>query len=221
MSSFRRLARPLAAALLGLSVGLAVAAPVAAAPLTPSEKTEVAKAEQYINDITTLRAHFMQASPSGATAEGTMFLSRPGKMRLEYDPPSPILVIADGAYLIYYDKELQQVSYVDLDSTPAGVLVRPQVKLDGDDQQVTKVVHQTGVLQLTVIKKSDPSQGQITLVFTDSPFQLKQWRVVDQQGQITTVSLFDAQTGVALDKQMFRFKDPKFTGKPDLGTQGK
>ncbi|HLN25464.1 MAG TPA: outer-membrane lipoprotein carrier protein LolA [Patescibacteria group bacterium] len=50
---------------------------------------------------------------------------------------------------------------------------------------------------------------------------MKQWRVIDQQGQATTVSLFDTQTGVSLDKQMFRFKDPKFTGKPELGTQGK
>ncbi|HLN25050.1 MAG TPA: outer membrane lipoprotein carrier protein LolA, partial [Patescibacteria group bacterium] len=158
MSSFRRLARPVAAALLGLCVGLAVIAPAAAAPLSPGEKAEVSKAEQYLNDVTTLRARFLQASASGATAEGTMFLSRPGRMRLEYDPPSPILVIADGSYLIYYDKDLQQVSYVDLDSTPAGVLVQPQVKLDGDDQQVTKVVHQTGILQLTVIKRSDPSQ---------------------------------------------------------------
>lgn len=200
-----------------LAIGLSAAAlPAVAAVPASSDQEEIQKAETYLNGVTTLRARFMQVAPDGNTAEGTVFLSRPGRMRLEYDPPSPVLVVADGNFLIYYDKKLKQVSYVGLDSTPAGILVSPSIKLEGGDLTVTKVAHQPGVTNLTVIKAKDPAQGKITLVFTDSPFQLRQWQVTDQQGQITTVSLFDAQTGVSLDRDLFYFKDPRSDDGPDL-----
>ena len=200
---------------------LALAGPAAAAVPASSDKAEIAKAEDYLNGVSTLRAHFLQVSPDGNTAEGTVYLSRPGHLRLEYDPPSPVLVIADGTFLIYYDKQLKQVSYVGLDSTPAGILVRPQVRLDGDDLKVTQVAHQPGVLDVTVIRKSDPGQGRITLVFTEQPFQLRQWQVTDPQGQVTTVSLFDAHSGIALNKDLFVFDDPRFSGQPYLSGQDK
>jgi outer membrane lipoprotein-sorting protein len=194
----------------GIGAWLATGAPAAAAVPAGSDQADVQKAEDYLNSIKTLQARFMQVAPDGGTAEGTVYLSRPGRMRLEYDPPSPVLVVADGTFLIYYDKKLQQTSYLGLDSSPAGVLVQPDVKLNGGDLKVTKIAHPPGLMDITVTKKSDPAQGHITLVFTQSPFQLKQWQVTDQQGQITTVSLFDARSGVSLDKKLFVFNDPKF-----------
>jgi len=204
-----------------LAIGVfALALPVSAAVSTPTDKADIDRAEAYLNTITTLKAHFMQVAPDGGTAEGTVYLWRPGRLRLDYDPPSPIQVFADGNFLIYYDKQLKQVSYVDLDSTPAGILVRAKVALDSNDLKVTKVSHQPGILNVTVTKAADPSQGRITLVFTEQPFQLRQWQVVDPQGQVTTVSLFDAETGIGLDKDLFYFKDPKLGNGPDLSTKG-
>ena len=183
-----------------------------------TDEADIEKAEAYLNDVTTLKAHFMQVSPDGSTTDGTVYLSRPGRLRLDYEPPSPIQVIADGHFLIYFDKQLKQVSYLDLDASQAGVLVRAKVKLNGEDLKVTKVTHQPGVLNVTIIKASDPGQGSITLVFTQSPFQLRQWQVTDPQGQITAVSLFDAETGLSLDKDLFYFKDPQSGHGPDLST---
>ncbi|PKU21792.1 LolA family protein [Telmatospirillum siberiense] len=207
----------LAAALCSLSL----TGPLSAAVPASAESADVEKAENYLNGITTFKAHFMQVNPDGATAEGTVYLWRPGRLRLDYDPPSPIEVVADGNFLIYYDKQLQQVSYLGLDSTPAGILVRPAIKLNGEDLKVTKVGHQPGIMNVTVIKAADPSQGRITLVFTESPFQLRQWQVTDPQGQVTTVSLFDASTGLTFDKDLFYFKDPKLGHGPDLSTSGR
>ncbi|HXP98136.1 MAG TPA: outer membrane lipoprotein carrier protein LolA [Telmatospirillum sp.] len=208
-------ARTLVAALFSLTV--AGGAVSAAAPAA-TDQAEIDRAEEYLNGVTTLKAHFMQVSPDGSTTDGTVYLSRPGRLRLDYEPPSPIQVIADGNFLIYYDKQLKQVSYLGLESSPAGVLVRAKVKLSGADLKVTKVAHQPGVLQVTVIRADDPGQGSITLVFTQSPFQLRQWQVTDPQGQITTVSLFDTELGVTLDKEMFYFKDPTTDQGPDLST---
>lgn len=187
----------------------AVAGPVK--PLSAQDRADVERAEAYLNSVGTLKARFLQISPNGGQAEGTAYLSRPGKLRLQYDPPSPLLVVADGRFLIVHDRELGDPSYIPLDSTPAGILVRANVQLDGKDVRVTRVTRQPGVLGISLVDAEDPAQGELTLVFSDRPFALRQWRVTDAQGQVTTVSLYEAQSGISLDGRLFQFKDPKLT----------
>jgi outer membrane lipoprotein-sorting protein len=189
----------------------------ASAALANQDMADISRAEQYLNHITTLKARFLQVSSNGAQAEGVAYLSRPGKMRLDYLPPNPIQVFARDGMLVYYDRQLQQTSYVDVDQTPAGVLVRAQIRLVGGDITVTAVRHGKGTLELDMVRSRDPGAGSITLIFEERPFALKQWRVRDPQGQVTTVSLFDAQTGITLDPSIFHFVDPQF--RPNLDKQ--
>jgi len=184
-------------------------------PLSDQDKADIARAETYMNGVTTLKARFQQYAPNGNIAEGTAYFWRPGRMRLQYDPPSPLLVVADGSFLIVHDRELGEPSYIPLGSTPAGVLVRENVQLNGKDLSVTKVTRAPGVLNISLVESDDPGQGELTLVFSESPFQLRQWRVLDAQGNLTTVSLYESQSGISLDRSLFEFKDPKFT-KPKL-----
>lgn len=199
--------------LLAIAV-LAVMLPHAAdaRALSAQDQEDIRRAEAYLNGITTLKARFLQVAPTGATAEGNAYLSRPGRMRLDYDPPTPVQVVADGKFLIYYDKELGQTSYVGLYDTPAGILVRPSIRLQGGDVTVTGVGRGRGVVNISLIQTRDRGAGEITLTFSESPFELKQWRVRDPQGQVTTVQLYGAQTGVRLDPALFRFVDPQFRG---------
>ncbi|MGE5548170.1 MAG: LolA family protein [Solirubrobacterales bacterium] len=196
--------------LAGAGAGDAFAAAGARKPLSPQDRADVERAEAYLNSVTTLRARFLQIAPNGGQAEGTAYFSRPGRMRLQYDPPSPMLVVADGKFLIVYDKSLGEPSYIPLGSTPAGILVRENVRLDGHDVTVTRVTRGPGVLNVSLVESEDPGQGELTLVFSENPFALRQWRVLDAQGQTTTVSLYEAQAGIALDSKLFKFVDPKF-----------
>ncbi|HIJ38279.1 MAG TPA: outer membrane lipoprotein carrier protein LolA [Rhodospirillaceae bacterium] len=185
--------------------------------LSPADAAAVVKAEDYLNSIQTLKAHFIQIAPDGGNVNGTVYLSRPGRLRLDYDPPSPILLIANGGWLIYHDKQLEQTSYLDLDSSPAGVLVRAAVKLNEGDLEVTSIGHVPGMVDIEVIKRGEPGQGRITLSFSEAPFQLRQWQVMDSSGQVTTVSLSDAHKGVAIDDALFQFHDPREGGDADSG----
>lgn len=180
-----------------------------APPLSDQDQANVAEAESYLNAITTLRARFQQFAPNGAVTEGTAYFSRPGRMRLQYDPPSPLLMVADGTFLIVNDQELGAPSYLPLDSTPAGILVRENVRLNGADLTVTKVTRVPGVINISMVQSDDSGQGELTLVFSDRPFALRQWRVRDAQGNITTVALYETQTGIKLDPSLFEFKDPR------------
>lgn len=201
--------------LAAMAVPPALAASPHHPPLSAEDQAQVKAAEDYLNGITTLKARFLQVSDNGAQAEGTAYLNRPGKLRLQYDPPSPLLVVADGTFLIVHDKTLDNPSYIPLGSTPAGVLVREHVALDKGDLAVTKVVHQPGLVAVTVVEADDAASGSITLIFTERPFLLRQWRVVDAQGQTTSVSLYDVTTGIALDAKLFEFENPNF-GRPKL-----
>ena len=180
----------------------------AAAGLSASDKADVARVEDYLNTMTTLQARFLQVASNGAYAEGSIYISRPGKLRIEYDPPVPVLMVSAGSWLIYYDKELEQVSYLGIDSTPAGYFVSEKIDLGGEIT-VTGFERRRGALRLSLVKTDDPLEGSITLVFRDRPLALKKWVVTDAQGIETTVSLVGVRSGLDLNPELFRFADPR------------
>jgi len=191
----------------------ALAAPAGAAPpqsraLTPPERADVQRIEQYLNGIHTLTARFQQFAQDGGTAGGKLFLARPGHMRFEYDPPSPILLVADGMFVVYIDNKLKEITYLPISSTPAWFLLRDKVSLE-DGVTITRFEHNAGAIRVSLVENKSPENGTLTLVFSDQPLELKQWSIVDQQGRNTVVSLSDPHYGVTIDPQAFTYVDPR------------
>ena len=185
------------------------ALPAAAADLSAQDKADVARVEAYLNTIRTAESRFTQFASSGEVATGTFSLQRPGKLRFEYDPPVPILIVATGSPLVYFEKELEEVSYIPVSRTPLGFLLAPTVAF-GKDIAVDKVQRQPGALAVTGHDTDRPEDGAVTLVFTEQPFELRQWIVRDPQGKSTTISLEGLRTGVTIDPQRFVFVNPNF-----------
>jgi outer membrane lipoprotein-sorting protein len=212
-----RAARRIAAALLLACLAAAIAAPSrAAAPraavLSAADSADVQRVEQYLNGIHSLAARFQQFSGDGGTAAGQVFVARPGRMRFEYDKPSPILLLADGTFVVYIDNQLKQVSYLPIGSTPAWFLLRDHISLT-DGVTITKFEHGPGVIRITLVENKSPENGTLTLTFSDKPLDLKQWTIVDQQGKTTTVALSDARYDVPIDAKAFTFVDPRKKGR--------
>jgi outer membrane lipoprotein-sorting protein len=202
------------AAAMGIALALLQAQPAAAAevrgiPLSPHQTELVAKAEAAINAIGTMRARFLQAGPEGEITEGAVYLSRPGKLRVVYDPPTPVLVVANGAYFTFVDTKLQQFSYMDIDNTPAGLLLKKGVKFQGGDVAITRIAEPPGITEISLVSKKDPAVGSLTLVFTTQPFALAQWRVTDAQGLTTSVTLQNIEMGVDLNRELFATPQPR------------
>lgn len=180
--------------------------------ISTERRTILDQVETYLNGVETIRARFLQISGTGTYAEGKAFLSRPGHMRLEYDPPSSILIIADGRQLIYHDPRLEQTSYIGLDSTPVGLMLRSNISLKNNDNiTVTYAKRARNTIEVSLVQTSDPSAGELTLLFSERPLALKQWKVKDIQGRTVTVTLYDVELGVRLDSTLFRFTDPNFS----------
>lgn len=183
-------------------------APVSAVA-SAQDRADVARVAAYLNSLRTLKARFLQLAPDGGTSTGTAWLERPGRMRFQYDPPTPLLLVAGHGEFIFYDRELKQTSHIPLGATPLGLLLAEDVTLSGG-VTVTRIDRLPGQVQITLVRTASPGDGSLTLIFADAPMALRQWAVVDAQRQETRVSLFDVQLGGQFDQDMFSFVDPQF-----------
>jgi outer membrane lipoprotein-sorting protein len=205
-----------------LAVLLLSCCPALAAPLklpystTPyhlaaKDKETLTRVEQYLSDIHSISSEFLQSAPSGDITGGRFYLQRPGKLRMEYNPPTPILMVTSGSDIVYYDKELDQISRISLDSTLVGFLARDTVKFD-DSVVITKIEYGDKSIHLSLIQVRKPKDGMLTLEFSDKPLTLRNMNVTDSSGQVTTVALNNARFNLPLPAELFVFKDPHLHG---------
>lgn len=199
---------------IGLAIVLATPLAVGRADLPPpaqlsaQDQIDLQRIATYLNSIGTMTARFHQRAANGGTASGWLWMERPGRMRFQYDPPNPILLIADRFYVYFIDTQLAEVSQVGLKSTPAWFLLR--VPISFSDLEVTRFERADDTLQISVIDPKAPDNGSLTMTFAANPLSLRQWTVVDQQRHVTTVSLSQEQFGMALDPNLFVYQNPYY-----------
>ena len=178
----------------------------ARAQTSPRDRADLTRIEGYLNSIRTMRAKFVQTAPDGDIARGKAFLQRPGKMRFEYDPPSPFLLVANRGTLIFHDDSLKQTTNIPLSHTPMGLLLADETKLSGD-VTVTSFLRTPGQLQVGLVRAASPGEGTLTLILADDPMLLRGWVVVDPQGKQTRIVLTDLEQGARLDAKLFEFQN--------------
>lgn len=191
-------------------------APNAAEQTAPSRledgrKEEILKSvEAYLNSLTTIQADFVQIAPGGNLSTGKFFLKRPGKMRWQYDPPVPVLLVSNGSVFTYYDYELEQVNEIPLDSTLAGFIAQETIRFDPEIITVKDISEENKVIRIRIVQTERPEDGDLTLELTSSPIQLRNLILKDSKGESTNVSLNGARYGVPLEETLFQFKNPNF-----------
>lgn len=169
----------------------------------------IARLEDYLSTISTIKTHFNQVAPNGDVSSGTFYLKRPGKMRWTYDPPIPILLVSDGNTITYYDSDLGQVNYIDMDDTLASFLARKDMLLNSPAIELKEFSAEASAIRVTVVERSKPTEGSLTLEFSDNPLALRFMHVTDASGNVTRVQFQNAQFGVPLADSLFVFKDPR------------
>lgn len=182
-------------------------APAASAPPTAADQPDLTRLLDYLNSIRSLRARFEQLAPDGSTSRGTVWLERPGRIRFQYDPPSPLLLIASHGEVYFHDSQLNQTSTIALSRTPLSILLADRITFSGP-VTVTDLQKLPNEFQVSLVRSANPSEGLLALVFTDNPLALYQWTVVDPQHKITRVTLFNIQLGGHFDDNLFSFAAP-------------
>jgi outer membrane lipoprotein-sorting protein len=175
----------------------------AAAEFNASDAADLDKISAYLNGIKTMRGGFVQIGPQGQVDKGEFYILKPGKMRFDYDPPNPTLVISDGLSIAVYNTKLNTSTRYPLWSTPLDLLLSDHLDLK-DDSDIVSVEHQTGELIVNARATGKNASGTITIVFTWPSIELRQWTIIDAQGLPTTVSLRDVMQGVPLPESAFK-----------------
>lgn len=173
-----------------------------------SDADTITRVENYLNAIETLKADFLQVAPDSSLSEGTVYIKRPGRLRVDYDPPVPILIVSDGRWLTLIDYELKEVSRWPLDDTPLKVLVKGDLDLN-KDVRILGIARDTGLIKITVKSEAVPGQERISFLFSDAPLELRQWEVIDGKGRTTRVALANTRTNVSLESDLFTYDDPR------------
>lgn len=201
----RTLALSLAA--VGLA-GPALAARPQIAALSAGDQALVDSAGAYLQGLTEARAHFVQTDARGGVSQGQLFLKRPGKARFAYDPPSGLLVVADGGKVSIANSRLKTFDSYPLMATPLSLFLARQIRLDRG-VLISQVRRTPGGFSITARDGRKEAEGQIILDFTDAPVALAGWTVADAQGQSTRIQLSGLERASGLAPSLFVLKDPR------------
>ena len=178
---------------------------------TPENRKILKQTQELLNSFTTMKSRFTQFSSKDGDylQHGDFYLSRPNRMRMVYDKPTDIEFIADGYYLIYYDKGFDQVSYLEINQTPAAILLKPDFSFDEPAFLVKDIRTELDEYHITAVKNGEEELGALTLIVEGNPLTLKQWELVDAKGIKSTVGLYEIEKNIPMDPNLFVFKKEK------------
>jgi len=191
-----------ASALLMLS---SLAAEAKSIELSPEQVEAINRISGYFNSFRTLKGEFTQVSPKGNMSTGTMYISKPGKMRFDYAAPNPFLLVSDGKWVTLKDRAKERGDQVPLSATPLRIVVAPEVDLLRDTN-VLGFEQADGISQIVLEDKKGTVSGRITLVFDEGRNELQQWVIMDGKGRRTTVTLSNLEADVKIDPKLFVVK---------------
>lgn len=204
-----------AAALVGAPLALARQGTAEAAPAKITEQTSMTAAQRNallkeiaasMEQVKTASGRFDQLSPDYTTTSGSFALSRPGKVRFDYDDPSPLLIVSNGTTVAMQDSELETTDRVPLGSTPLAMLLDDQLDFEAE-AEILDVTETGDRLEVTLRDRSGEMDGTLTLLFTGPEHDLAGWRTTDSGGGITSVQLYNVTTGKKLNPRLFIVKD--------------
>lgn len=185
---------------LSLAPFLAVALPAVPAVAEPISLAEISR---YFNALTTAQGPFTQVNGDGSVSTGRIFIHRPGRVRFEYDPPEQSLVLAGGGQVAIFDARSNQgPTTYPLRRTPLNLILARQVNL-GADRMVVAHYEEGATTSVVAQDPEHPEYGNIRLVFTAEPTELRQWVITDDMGRQTTVVLGALETGGEIRPSMF------------------
>lgn len=167
---------------------------------------ELSQVETYLNNISNLSAKFVQET-SKNTLEGKFFLSRPGKMRIEYVSDPKIVIVVNGSILAYHDVELDEVSHISTNTTPASFLTRENISFSAKDIEITNIKKSVDQIKISLMKKNRKEAGEFSLIFANNPLRFLKMEVKNDLDQIITVTLKDLNFSSELSKNLFIIKN--------------
>jgi len=169
----------------------------------PKQRALLDRISMYLSSVQTMVGNFVQIGPDGSRTQGTFYLQKPGKMRFEYNPPTPIDIIADGSSVVVRDRNLATQDLYPLSQTPLRYLLADRIDLLRDTDVVSVSADDTFVTVVVEEKQLVVGTSKLMVMFDAKDLTLKQWTVTDPQGLDTTVAVYNLDATKKPDPNLF------------------
>ena len=179
-----------------------------------NQKAQAAKVSAYLSSLQTLVGNFVQVGPDGSKTKGDFYIQKPGKVRFEYDEPSPIAIIADGSSVVVRDRKLATQDIYPLSQTPLRYLLSDRIDLMKDTNVVSVTADDLYISVTIEEKQALIGTSRLMLMIGAKDGQLKQWTVTDPQGYDTTVAVYNLDTSKKLDPGLFKIDFTRYPAPP-------
>jgi outer membrane lipoprotein-sorting protein len=180
--------------------------------LNPDQRAIIQRVDNYLSATQVLSGNFVQVGPDGRRSQGDFFIQKPGRVRFDYDPPSPIDIIADGQTVVVRDRKLATQDVYPLSQTPLRFLLADKVDLTKDTNLVAVYADDVFVTVVVEEKNGVVGTSRLMIMFSAKDMQLKQWTVTDPQGYDTTVAVYNLDTSRRPDPKMFTIDYTRYPG---------
>ena len=180
------------------------AATTAAVSFTPAQRTQVDKVSAYLSSVQQLVGTFVQVGPDGRKAKGEFYIQKPGKVRFEYEAPSPIEIVADGQSVVVRDRKLATQDLYPLSQTPLRFLLSDRIDLLKDTTVINVRADDVYVSVTVEERHAVVGTSRLVMMVGAKDYQLKQWTVTDPQGYETTVAVSNLDTSKRPDPGLFK-----------------
>jgi outer membrane lipoprotein-sorting protein len=179
-----------------------------------TQKAQAARVSSYLSSLQTLVGNFVQVGPDGSKTKGDFYIQKPGKVRFEYEAPSPIDVIADGSSVAVRDRKLATQDIYPLSQTPLRYLLSDRIDLL-KDTNVVSVTADDLFISITIEEKQALiGTSRLMLMVGVKDGQLKQWTVTDPQGYDTTTAVYNLDTSKKVDPGLFKIDFTNYATPP-------
>jgi outer membrane lipoprotein-sorting protein len=170
----------------------------------PRDSVYIKQAQDWLSNLKTATSRFEQIDYQGNVIKGAFYISRPGRLRFEYDTPIKDYIVADGYLIHFFDGDSGQVNSGPIGSTLADFILRDGNQFDSDKVTIDKVTEKSGVVSIPLTQTDEPGLGQLILNFSKSPFALKSWRIIDAQGLTTDIILTNIDRESKISPALFK-----------------
>ena len=179
-----------------------------------NQKAQAARVSSYLSSLQTLSGNFVQVGPDGSKTKGDFYIQKPGKVRFEYDPPTPIAIIADGSSLAVRDRKLATQDIYPLSQTPLRFLLSDRIDLLKDTNVVSVTADDVFISVTIEEKQALIGTSRLMLMIGTKDGQLKQWTVTDPQGYDTTVAVYNLDSAKKVDPGLFKIDFTNYSVPP-------
>ena len=174
------------------------------AALSAEQRSIIERVNNYLSSMQVLSGKFVQVAPDGRRTQGEFNISKPGRVRFEYDEPSQIELIADGQSVVVRDRNLATQDVYPLSQTPLRFLLADHVDLTKDTSLVAVYADDVFITVVVEEKNGVVGTSRLMIMFSAKDMQLKQWTVTDPQGYDTTVAIYNLDTSRRPNPNMFK-----------------